>query len=279
MNLNAEIERNVAAALAEDVGAGDLTALLTPDHTATARVISRESAILCGSAWFDACMRRLDPAMRIDWQAGEGERIRPDSLLCTLEGRSRALLTGERVALNFLQMLSAVATTTRRYVDAVAGTRAAILDTRKTLPGLRVAQKHAVLAGGGRNHRMGLWDAILIKENHIAAAGSVSAALQAAARHAAHAQWIQIEVETTHQLHEAVNAGAKMVLLDNMSLDEMREAVRWTAGRASLEASGGITLDNVRAIAETGVDRISIGALTKDVCAIDLSMRFVTDAA
>lgn len=279
MDLNAEIERNVTAALAEDVGAGDLTALLTPDCPATARVVSRESAILCGSAWFEASLCRLDPSIRIDWKAGDGERIKPDSLLCTLQGRSRAILTGERVALNFLQMLSAVATTTRRYVDAVAGTRAAILDTRKTLPGLRIAQKHAVLAGGGRNHRMGLWDAILIKENHIAAAGGISAALQAAAKHATHAQWVQIEVETTDQLHEAVNAGAKMVLLDNMSLEEMREAVRWTAGRASLEASGGITLDNVRAIAETGVDRISIGALTKDVRAIDLSMRFVTGAS
>jgi nicotinate-nucleotide pyrophosphorylase (carboxylating) len=188
------------------------------------------------------------------------------------------LLSGERCALNFLQLLSAVATTTRRYADAVAGTRAAILDTRKTLPGLRVAQKHAVLAGGGSNHRMGLWDAILIKENHIAAAGGVSAALHAAAPYAARAQWVQIEVETLEQLREAVNAGAKMVLLDNMGLETMREAVRWTAGRALLEASGGITLDNVRAIAETGVDRISIGALTKDIRAIDLSMRFEQDA-
>ncbi len=279
MNLNAdltaEIERNVTAALAEDVAGGDLTALLTPDHPAAARVICRESAVLCGSAWFEACMRRLDPGVHIAWQARDGDRIEPGTLLCTLHGRSRALLTGERSSLNFLQLLSAVATTTRRYVDAVAGTRAAILDTRKTLPGLRVAQKHAVLAGGGMNHRMGLWDAILIKENHIAAAGGVSAALRAAAAQADQAQWIQIEVETLDQLREAIEAGAKMVLLDNMSVEQMREAVNWTAGRAALEASGGITLDNVRAIAETGVDRISIGALTKDVSAIDLSMRFV----
>ena len=184
------------------------------------------------------------------------------------------MLTAERSALNFLQLLSAVATSTRRYVDAVAGTRAAILDTRKTLPGLRVAQKHAVTVGGGMNHRMGLWDAILIKENHIAAAGGVKPALSAATKLADRAQWIQIEVETLEQLREAVGAGVKMVLLDNMTLEQMREAVQWTAGRALIEASGGITLDNVRAIAETGVDRISIGALTKDISAVDLSMRF-----
>ena len=193
--------------------------------------------------------------------------------LCDITGSSRALLTAERTALNFLQLLSAVATATRRYVDRVAGTRAAILDTRKTLPGLRIAQKYAVTVGGGRNHRMGLWDAILIKENHIAAAGGIRPAL-AAARLAKQALWIQIEVETLDQLREAVTAGATLVLLDNMTPDQMREAVAWTAGRAQLEASGGITLDNVRGIAETGVDRISIGALTKDVAAIDLSLRF-----
>jgi len=274
MDLHAEIERNVAAALAEDVGAGDLTARLAPDRPARARVVCREPAVLCGSAWFEACMRRLDPGVHIDWRVRDGERAEPGAVLCVIEGRARALLSGERCALNFLQLLSAVATVTRRYVDAVAGTRAAILDTRKTLPGLRVAQKHAVVTGGGMNHRMGLWDAILIKENHIAAAGGVSAALRAAAMHASQAQWVQIEVETLDQLHEAVDAGANMVLLDNMDLAQMREAVRWTARRATLEASGGITLENVRAIAETGVDRISIGALTKDVRAIDLSMRF-----
>jgi nicotinate-nucleotide pyrophosphorylase (carboxylating) len=217
---------------------------------------------------------RLDPGAQLRWLAADGDGVRPDMPICQLTGSSRALLTVERTALNFLQLLSGVATATRRYVDAVAGTRAAILDTRKTLPGLRIAQKYAVTVGGGINHRMGLWDAILIKENHIAAAGGIQSALKAAAAPAARATWIQIEVETLAQLREAVTAGARMVLLDNMSLDEMREAVAWCAGRAQLEASGGITLDNVRAIAETGVDRISIGALTKDIAATDLSMRF-----
>ena len=277
MNLADEIERNVAAALAEDVGSGDLTAQLTPDRTdAKAHVVCRQSAVLCGTAWFDACVKRLDPGARVVWHASDGDRVTQDTRLCDITGSSRALLTAERCALNFLQLLSAVATATRRYVDAVAGTRAAILDTRKTLPGLRIAQKHAVTVGGGMNHRMGLWDAILIKENHIAAAGGVTAALSAAMKLADRAQWIQIEVETPDQLREAVGAGVKMVLLDNMTLQQMREAVQWTAGRALLEASGGITLDNVRAIAETGVDRISIGALTKDVSAVDLSMRFTT---
>jgi len=275
MNLSNEIERNVAAALAEDVGSGDLTAQLTPDRRdAQAHVVCRQAAVLCGTAWFDACVARLDPGARVVWRAADGERITSGMRLCDITGSSRALLTAERSALNFLQLLSAVATTTRRYVDAVTGTRAAILDTRKTLPGLRVAQKHAVTVGGGMNHRMGLWDAILIKENHIAAAGGVKPALSAAAKLADRAQWIQIEVETLGQLREAVGAGVKMVLLDNMTLEQMREAVQWTAGRALLEASGGITLDNVRAIAETGVDRISIGALTKDISAVDLSMRF-----
>jgi len=275
MNLAAEIDRNITAALAEDVAGGDLTAQLTPDvpHT-QAHVICREPAVLCGVAWFEACIRRLDPAAQLQWLAGDGDRVAAGAHLCNISSASRALLTAERTALNFLQLLSAVATTTRRYVDAVAGTRAAILDTRKTLPGLRMAQKHAVTVGGGMNHRMGLWDAILIKENHISAAGGIAPALTAAAKLANHAQWIQIEVETLAQLHTAVDAGAKMVLLDNISLDDMREAVAWTAGRALLEASGGITLENVRAIAETGVDRISIGALTKDIAAVDLSMRF-----
>jgi nicotinate-nucleotide pyrophosphorylase (carboxylating) len=275
MDLNAEIERNVTAALAEDVGRGDLTAQLAPDTAgARAHVLCREPAVLCGTAWFDACMHRLDGAACVHWLVRDGDRIAPGTRLCEITGSSRALLTAERTALNFLQLLSAIATVTRSYADAVAGTRATILDTRKTLPGLRVAQKHAVTVGGGMNHRMGLWDAILIKENHIAAAGGIRPALAAAAKLAASAQWIQIEVETLAQLREAVGAGAKMVLLDNMSLDQMREAVQWTAGRAQLEASGGITLENVRAIAETGVDRISIGALTKDIRAIDLSMRF-----
>ena len=274
MNLAAEIDRNVTVALTEDVAAGDLTAQLTPDvPDAQAHVICREDAVLCGTAWFAACVQRLDPAAHLHWLAHDGERVAAGARGCDITGSSRALLTAERSALNFLQLLSAVATTTRRYVDAVAGTRAAILDTRKTLPGLRIAQKYAVTVGGGCNHRMGLWDAILIKENHIAAAGGIAPAL-AAAKLQKQAAWVQIEVETLAQLREAVAAGAGMVLLDNMTLDDMRAAVTWTAGRAELEASGGITLDNVRAIAETGVDRISIGALTKDIAAIDLSLRF-----
>ncbi len=275
MELSTAIEQNVSAALSEDVGAGDLTAQLAPDRpNARAHVLCRQGAILCGTPWFDACIIRLDPAATIRWLVSEGEHIAAGTRLCEISASSRALLTAERTALNFLQLLSAVATITRLYVDRVAGTRAAILDTRKTLPGLRIAQKYAVSIGGGMNHRMGLWDAILIKENHIVAAGGIRPALAAAARYAGRASWVQVEVENLAQLHEAVDAGASMILLDNMSLEQMREAVRWTAGRAKLEASGGITLDNVRAIAETGVDRISIGALTKDVIAIDLSMRF-----
>lgn len=274
MNLDAEITRNVDAALAEDVGNGDLTAALTPDQPGTARVICRQPSVICGIPWFYACVRRLDADAAIDWQVREGDAVAAGTTLCVIRGRSRALLTAERCALNFLQLLSSVATVTRQYVDAVKGTRAAILDTRKTLPGLRVAQKYAVTTGGGQNHRMGLWDAILIKENHIAAAGGITAALQAAQSLAASASFIQVEVETLEQLREAIQAGATMVLLDNMSLEQMQDAVRWTAGRAQLEASGGITLANVRAIAETGVDRISIGALTKDIAAVDLSMRF-----
>jgi nicotinate-nucleotide pyrophosphorylase (carboxylating) len=274
MDLSAEIERNVTAAMAEDVAGGDLTAQLTPDiPDAQAHVLCRGDAVLCGTAWFTACVQRLDPAARLDWLARDGDHVAAGVRICNITGSSHALLTAERSALNFLQLLSAVATTTRRSVDAVAGTRAAILDTRKTLPGLRVAQKYAVTAGGGRNHRMGLWDAILIKENHIAAAGGIVPALSAAKRDK-RANWVQVEVETLAQLREAIGAGATMVLLDNMTLDDMRAAVEWTAGRAELEASGGITLDNVRLIAETGVDRISIGALTKDIAAVDLSLRF-----
>ncbi|MBM3341954.1 MAG: carboxylating nicotinate-nucleotide diphosphorylase [Betaproteobacteria bacterium] len=275
MNITEAIERNVTAALAEDVGAGDLTAQLTPvGKTARASVICRGNAVIAGRPWFDAVFLNIDAALRIEWQVAEGARVAPKTTLCTLSGSARGLLTGERAALNFLQTLSAVATATRTYVDAIAGTRAAILDTRKTMPGLRVAQKYAVEMGGGMNHRMGLYDAILIKENHIAAAGGVTAALQAAARVPGERLWTQIEVETLVQLREALAAGATMILLDNMSTAQMREAVQIAAGRAKLEASGGITLANVREIAETGVDRISIGALTKDVSAVDLSMRF-----
>lgn len=275
MELAAEIDRNVSAALAEDVGAGDWTAQLTPaGGTARASIVCRVDATLCGQPWVDACFRRLDPQVQIRWLVAEGAEVPAATRVCELAGHARALLTGERTALNFLQTLSAVATMTRRYVEAVKGTRAAIVDTRKTLPGLRLAQKYAVRCGGGTNHRLGLYDGMLIKENHIAAARGVKRALEMAAAAAPSSVWIQIEVETFDQLEEALAAGAKMILLDNMTPEEMREAVRRTAGRAQLEASGGITLDTVRAIAETGVDRISIGSLTKDVKAVDLSMRF-----
>lgn len=275
MNLTQEVERTVAAALAEDVGSGDRTAQLTLAATqARATVVCRSAATVAGRPWFDEVFRQLDAGVRIDWQVAEGSRVEPGTNLCTLHGSARALLTGERTALNFLQTLSAVATVTRTYVDAVAGKRAVIVDTRKTLPGLRVAEKYAVRTGGGMNHRMGLYDAMLIKENHIAALGGVTAALAAAQKVAGADVWIQIEVETLEQLREALAAGATMILLDNMSVETMSEAVAIAAGRAKLEASGGITLDTVRAIAETGVDRISIGALTKDVKAADLSMRF-----
>jgi nicotinate-nucleotide pyrophosphorylase (carboxylating) len=277
--LDAEIARNVAAALAEDVGSGDLTAQLVPAGVvARATVVSRENAVLCGTAWFERCFSELDPAVSISWQATDGDRVVPDQVLCTIAGPARALLTGERTALNFLQLLSGVATKARLYADIVAGTRAQIVDTRKTLPGLRLAQKFAVKCGGGGNHRLGLYDAILIKENHILAAGSIAAAM-AAAQQAADAAggrctFIQVEVETLAELQQALAAGAKMILLDNMSLAQMRQAVTMTAGRALLEASGNVNLDTVRGIAETGVDRISIGGLTKDVRALDLSMRF-----
>jgi nicotinate-nucleotide pyrophosphorylase (carboxylating) len=277
MNLTLEIERNVTSALEEDMGSGDLTALLiAAGSSAKARVISRVDAVLCGAPWFDACFRRLDTQTRIAWRVHDGDPIVAGQTLCEIEGNARALLTGERTALNFLQLLSAVATVTRGYAVAVSGTRAAIVDTRKTLPGLRRAQKYAVRSGGGANHRIGLYDGILIKENHIAACGGVAAALAQARELAPAGIWTQVEVERLDQLEEALAAGAGMVLLDNFELEAMRTAVRINAGRAKLEASGGITLDNVRAIAETGVDRISIGALTKDVKAIDLSMRFGT---
>lgn len=273
-DLAAEVERNVQAALAEDIGSGDLTALLAPQaRPATGIVTSREDAVLCGAAWFDACIQQLDPAARINWLVQDGERIESGQIVCEISADTRALLTGERSALNFLQLLSGTATQTRHYVDAVAGTRAKIVDTRKTLPGLRRAQKYAVTCGGGTNHRIGLYDGILIKENHIIAAGSVTAALERARRLASADIFIQIEVETLEQLAEALDAGATLILLDNMDLHQMRQAVGLTAGRAALEASGGVRLDTVRAIAETGVDRISIGTLTKDVRAIDLSLR------
>lgn len=275
MDLASVIERDVSAALAEDVGSGDASALLLPESkSARAIVVCRQEAVLCGQAWFEACFRRLDPGAAVSWLAREGERVAAGARVCEVRGKARALLSAERSALNFLQVLSAVATSTRRLVDAAAGTRAKIVDTRKTLPGLRAAQKYAVRAGGGSNHRMGLYDAMLIKENHIAAAGGVGPALAAARKHAAPGVWMQIEVENLDQLKEALAAGATMILLDNMTVDQLREAVRIAGDRAELEASGGVTLENVRAIAETGVHRISSGALTKDVKAVDFSLRF-----
>jgi len=271
----ASIAAQVRAALTEDIGPGDLTARLIPPHTVSrVQVISREDAVLCGGSWFNEVFRQLDPGIRAEWEARDGAAISSGQLLCRLQGETRALLSGERTALNFLQTLSGTATLARRYRDAVAGTGARILDTRKTLPGLRLAQKYAVRCGGGYNHRIGLYDAILIKENHIAAAGSVTAAV-VAARDTAPDVPIEVEVEDLDQLREALAAGAAHVLLDNFSLEQLRAAVRITAGAARLEASGGVTLGRVRQIAETGVDDISVGALTKDLRAVDLSMRFL----
>lgn len=271
-----EVERNVLSALAEDIGSGDLTALLTPPgHVSRGLVVSREDAILCGSAWFDACFHRLDAAARVIWHIRDGERISAGQTLCEVQADTRALLSAERTALNFLQLLSGTAAATRLYVDAVAGTDAYIVDTRKTLPGLRLAQKYAVRTGGGHNHRMGLYDGILIKENHILAAGGIRPALLKAQQLAHGSVFIQIEVEDLTQLNEALECGAKMILLDNMTLAQMREAVAVNAGRAELEASGGVNLERVRSIAETGVQRISVGGLTKDLRAVDLSLRHV----
>lgn len=276
MELECEIERSVSQALAEDIGAGDWTAsLISESDRAKAYLVCRGAAVLCGQAWFERCFRKLDAQSSIRWHAAEGTWLQPRATVCEVLGTTRALLTGERTALNFLQTLSAVSTATRQYVEAVRGTRAAVLDTRKTVPGLRLAQKYAVRVAGGVNHRLGLYDGMLIKENHIAAAGGITPALQAARKLAPAGVWIQIEVESLEQLREALHEGATMILLDNMSLEQTRHAVEIAAGRAQLEASGGITLENVRAIAETGVDRISIGSLTKDIKAVDLSMRFV----
>ena len=273
--LQKAFESNLLAALLEDIGSGDLTGQLVPDDAPVkARVIVREDAVLCGAPWFNGVMQALDRNIEIDWQYAEGDMMRAGSVVCTIEGSPRSLLTAERAALNFLQLMSGVASATRRFVQVVAGTKAVILDTRKTLPGLRQAQKYAVRVGGGQNQRMALYDGILIKENHIAAAGGVTRAL-AAAKEIGGAAPVQIEVETLAQLSEALEAGAVSVLLDNFDLATMRKAVALTAGRALLEASGGVNLDSVRAIAETGVDRISIGSLTKDVQATDYSLRIV----
>jgi nicotinate-nucleotide pyrophosphorylase (carboxylating) len=269
------VTEQVRLALEEDLGAGDLTAALIP-HASRSRVIvlCRDAAVLCGQAWADEAFRQLDPSVRSNWHRRDGDRLDPGRLLCTLEGSTQALLSGERTALNFLQTLSATATQARRYADAVAGTGARILDTRKTLPGLRLAQKYAVRCGGCSNHRMGLYDAVLIKENHVQAAGSITAAVQTAQR-LAPAVEIEVEVETLDELGEALAAGAARILLDNFDLEGLRAAVAQNAGRARLEASGGVDMESVGAIAETGVDDISVGAITKDLKAVDLSMRFL----
>jgi nicotinate-nucleotide pyrophosphorylase (carboxylating) len=279
MNLASEISNNVRHALAEDIGTGDLTASLIPDKKKLrARVVSREDSILCGIRWFEACFLQLAPDTTIHWFARDGETIYAEQKICEIKGHARTLLTAERTALNFLQTLSAVAALTRRYVDAISGSRAVIVDTRKTLPGLRFAQKYAVKCGGGVNHRFGLYDGILIKENHVIAAGGIGQALMSAKKIAPTKSFIQIEVETLDELRIALTAGVEMVLLDNLSLNQLREAVIVTRQLADkyivLEASGNITLENVSAVAETGVDRISIGSLTKNIKAVDLSMRF-----
>lgn len=272
------IARNVRDALAEDLGTGDWTAQLVPENRqAHAKLIVRQKAVLCGIAWFEAIVHQLDPQARIQWKFQEGEWMQANSTVCEIDANARALLSAERPAMNFLQTLSYTATITREHVDAIAGVSpnpngCALLDTRKTLPGLRQAQKYAVRVGNGKNQRMALWDGILIKENHIAAAGSITAALKAADALQSGVD-VQIEVENIAELREALSAGAKSILIDNFTLDQMREAVKINASRAFIEASGGITLDQLQAIVATGVDRISIGKLTKDIEAIDYSMR------
>jgi len=277
-----DIDSTVALALAEDVGAGDVTADLVPaDGRAHAVVVCRDAAVLCGRAWFDAVYGKLDKGIRIEWCAEDGAPLDADSVVCRLEGPARPLLTGERTALNFLQSLSGTATVARRYADAVAGTGCRVLDTRKTLPGLRSAQKYAVACGGATNHRRGLYDALLIKENHILAAGGIGAAL-AAARQIHPELVVEIEVESLEDLEEALDGGADIVMLDNFALDGLREAVaalrRRPDCRTRLEASGNVELEGIRQIAATGVDFISVGALTKHLRAIDLSMRFQLDS-
>jgi nicotinate-nucleotide pyrophosphorylase (carboxylating) len=270
------VREDVRRALQEDMGSGDITAaLIDADRQAEATVISREHAVLCGQAWFEQAFLLLDESVRIDWRVADGDAVEPNQILCVVYGPARVLLTGERTALNFLQTLSATATAARRYVDALGDSGVQLLDTRKTIPGLRQAQKYAVRCAGGRNHRMGLYDGVLIKENHIAAAGSIGRAVDQARHHAPRDIPVEVEVEDLQQLHEALAAGADIVLLDNMEPELLRQAVAFTAGQAKLEASGGITLDNIRAIADTGVDYISIGAITKHVQAVDLSMRIV----
>ena len=274
----ADLSATVATALAEDVGSGDLTAGLIPaDRRGRARIITRETAVFAGRPYVDEVFRQVDPRVQVEWNTADGEAVTPDQVLYRLSGPARSLLTGERTALNFVQALSGTATATKRYADVVAGLSCRILDTRKTIPGLRNAQKYAVRCGGGTNHRIGLYDGILIKENHIIAAGSIAAAV-AAARTSGTRVPVEVEVESLDELREALDAGADMALLDEFTLDDMRSAVAMNRthpkGPMKLEASGGITLESVRAIAETGVDFISVGSLTKHVRAVDLSMRF-----
>lgn len=272
-DLGAEITANVRAALAEDIGSGDITAQLIPaERMARARVITREAATICGTAWVDEVFRQLDPSVQVVWNVADGERAMQDQTLFTLEGPARVLLSGERSALNFLQLLSGVASRCREYAELVEGTAVKLLDTRKTLPGLRLAQKYAVTCGGCHNHRIGLYDAFLIKENHIAACGGIAQAI-ATAHQIAPGRPVEVEVENLDELQQALDAGADIIMLDELDHDDMRTAVALTAGRAKLEASGGINRDNLRSYAETGVDYISIGTLTKDVKAVDLSMR------
>jgi len=272
------ISIQVRYALAEDIGSGDLTAALIPaDKQASATVIVREAAILCGQEWFNAVFRQLDNSLKIKWHKQDGDKLLADQTICQLQGNARTLLTGERTALNFLQSLSATSTLTRQYVDAVSGLKTRILDTRKTIPGLRLAQKYAVSCGGGQNHRIGLFDAILIKENHIMAAGSLTEAVLTARKQVTNDILIEVEVETLTQLQEALDAGVRRILLDNMSVSMLQEAVQINKNIAALEASGGITLENIRDIASIGVDFISVGALTKDIQATDYSMRIQVD--
>ncbi|MDT8384403.1 MAG: carboxylating nicotinate-nucleotide diphosphorylase [Gammaproteobacteria bacterium] len=273
--LPADLQRVVQTALAEDVGSGDITAALIPPQTQSrAHIISREDAVLCGTAWVDEVFRQLDQQIRIDWQARDGDAIVADQVLCILSGNARQLLTGERTALNFLQTLSATATQTRQFVRAIDDTDTRVLDTRKTLPGLRSAQKYAVRCGGGHNHRFGLFDAFLIKENHILAVGSIGAAVQSA-RAQQPGTKVEVEVENLEELQQALDAGVDQILLDNMNLPRLREAVALNNGQTLLEASGGVSLETIRDIAHTGVDYISIGSLSKDIRAIDLSMRLL----
>ncbi|WP_068858157.1 carboxylating nicotinate-nucleotide diphosphorylase [Perlucidibaca aquatica] len=273
--VKAALAANVASALVEDIGNGDITAALIPeDRIATARVITRDPMVLAGKLWVEATFMAVDPQLNLQWMVDEGQAVAAGSTLFEITGKARSLLTAERAALNFLQTLSATATQTRELAELIRDTSAKLLDTRKTLPGLRVAQKYAVLIGGGENHRMGLYDAFLIKENHIMAAGSIAAAINTA-RAQSPGKMVEVEVENHQELELALAAGADRIMLDNFSLEQMREAVLHTAGRAQLEASGGVNKTTLRAIAETGVDYISLGTLTKDIKAIDLSMRLI----